>query len=438
MTAEVTTSAEGKKSEDVEAGHNEQPPKDKYRLVYIIFFFIGIGALLPWNFFITATQYFQYQLRNQSLPSNVDPLLPEYRTNLQKLFSSYLTITSMVPATLGNFLNLMIRDCLPAFPRLIGSGVIMLIIFLITTIFTKIVIDTQIFFVVTLITVAINNVASSINQGSTYGILSLLPENNVRGYLEGQAAAGIIAAVASIITIAAASTPTGVGFAYFLIGVCIIALTIVLFIYLFKNAYFKYYWNARSESTSSGSKIKSTFRNLWYAMWDVRWTGLTTVLIFACTLAIFPSVLTLLVPNNFNANSAWHTKYFLAVIVFLNFNIFDYVGRMLVMWIKWPKFEQRWLLLILAFVRLVFIPLALFCNIKSTRIPALLIHDAFPIILVMLLGLTNGYFISLAVSYAPKYATAGNEEGCGIATSTYIALGLCSGVALSYGLVALV
>uniref|UniRef100_A0A0R3TCF1 Equilibrative nucleoside transporter n=1 Tax=Rodentolepis nana TaxID=102285 RepID=A0A0R3TCF1_RODNA len=116
----------------------------------------------------------------------------------------------------------------------------------------------------------------------------------------------------------------------------------------------------------------------------------------------------------------------------LNFNIFDYVGRLL------PKFEQPGILLFLSIARFLFVPLALFCNINSDKIPTLFHHDSIPFIIVMLLGLTNGYFVSLAVSYAPKYATPGNEEGCGIATSTYIALGLVTGVAMSYGLVALV
>lgn len=50
-----------------------------------------------------------------------------------------------------------------------------------------------------------------------------------------QAVAGIIAAVANIITIAFASHPQNVGFVYFLIAVGIIAFTIVLFFLLFKN-----------------------------------------------------------------------------------------------------------------------------------------------------------------------------------------------------------
>ena len=29
-------------------------PVDKFRLVYIIFYWLGIGTLLPWNMFITV------------------------------------------------------------------------------------------------------------------------------------------------------------------------------------------------------------------------------------------------------------------------------------------------------------------------------------------------------------------------------------------------
>ncbi|KAL5106480.1 Equilibrative nucleoside transporter 3 [Taenia crassiceps] len=288
--------------------------------------------------------------------------------------------------------------------------------------------ETNVFFIITIVTVVINNI---------------LPGRNSRAFLEGQAVAGITAAVANLITIALASGPLDVGFAYFLIGVFIIALTIGLFILLFRNPYFLYYWKKkgakeRSDGTAFDAKVKEVVVNLWHAMWEVRWTGFTLLFTLTVTLAVFPSVYVLLVPNNFDENSQWHTKYFHAVTVFLCFNVFDYVGRICVGWVKWPRFEQKKLFLSMAVLRMVLIPLSMLCNINSRRIPTVFYHDSIPTILVGLLGVTNGYIISLSVNYAPRYASPGNEEGCGIATSTYLSLGLCIGVFLSYGLVALV
>ena len=35
----------------------ENAPQDKFNLVYIIFGWLGVGTLLPWNFFITVNDY---------------------------------------------------------------------------------------------------------------------------------------------------------------------------------------------------------------------------------------------------------------------------------------------------------------------------------------------------------------------------------------------
>lgn len=47
-------------------------PEDSYCLVYIIFFLMGIGSLLPWNFFITAKHYWLYKLSNNTHGSGND------------------------------------------------------------------------------------------------------------------------------------------------------------------------------------------------------------------------------------------------------------------------------------------------------------------------------------------------------------------------------
>ena len=40
------------------------PPVDRHKLVYIIFVWLGVGTLLPWNFFITQTSYWNYRYRD--------------------------------------------------------------------------------------------------------------------------------------------------------------------------------------------------------------------------------------------------------------------------------------------------------------------------------------------------------------------------------------
>ena len=47
-------SIDGKGSYDVGGG---AVPNDKFRLIYLIFGWLGIGTLLPWNMFITVSAY---------------------------------------------------------------------------------------------------------------------------------------------------------------------------------------------------------------------------------------------------------------------------------------------------------------------------------------------------------------------------------------------
>ena len=39
-------------------------PVDRNKIVYIIFVWLGIGTLLPWNFFITQNSYWNERFRD--------------------------------------------------------------------------------------------------------------------------------------------------------------------------------------------------------------------------------------------------------------------------------------------------------------------------------------------------------------------------------------
>uniref|UniRef100_A0A286XMX0 Solute carrier family 29 member 1 (Augustine blood group) n=2 Tax=Cavia porcellus TaxID=10141 RepID=A0A286XMX0_CAVPO len=49
-------------------------PQDRYKAVWLIFFMLGLGTLLPWNFFMTATMYFTTRIK---VPQNVSSATAE-------------------------------------------------------------------------------------------------------------------------------------------------------------------------------------------------------------------------------------------------------------------------------------------------------------------------------------------------------------------------
>ena len=48
-------------------------PEDRRKFVYIVFYWLGIGTLLPWNFFITVNDYWNYKLRTVENVTGIDP-----------------------------------------------------------------------------------------------------------------------------------------------------------------------------------------------------------------------------------------------------------------------------------------------------------------------------------------------------------------------------
>lgn len=67
------------------------------------FLLIGISTLMPWNIFITATDYWMYKFRDIN-ETHIDTPHPN-KTELQTFFASYLSISSNVPFLLMLIVN---------------------------------------------------------------------------------------------------------------------------------------------------------------------------------------------------------------------------------------------------------------------------------------------------------------------------------------------
>ena len=42
----------------------ESPPRDRFNAVYLVFYLLGMGTLLPWNFFISVNSFWDYKFRD--------------------------------------------------------------------------------------------------------------------------------------------------------------------------------------------------------------------------------------------------------------------------------------------------------------------------------------------------------------------------------------
>ena len=81
------------------------PPRDKCYTVYMIFFLLGMSTLLPWNFFISLNNFWDYKFRDINNTKVENNTASSDETELQKIFTSYLSIASTIPNATFVILN---------------------------------------------------------------------------------------------------------------------------------------------------------------------------------------------------------------------------------------------------------------------------------------------------------------------------------------------
>ncbi|XP_072404798.1 equilibrative nucleoside transporter 1-like [Chiloscyllium punctatum] len=87
----------------------QQEPVDRFRMVWLIFFTLGLGTLLPWNFFMTAITYFKFQLQDVNVTvdrfhlNGTEGLIQE--NYLQGKFGNMMTLCAMLPLLVFSCIN---------------------------------------------------------------------------------------------------------------------------------------------------------------------------------------------------------------------------------------------------------------------------------------------------------------------------------------------
>ena len=423
----------------LEAEEN-QNRKDNYHVVYIVFFLMGISTMLPWNFFIALNNFWNYRFRNVSINShsdmvnNVNSSHTPPHTELQKEFTSYLSIASNVPNAIVVILNAMYGHLIPVRKRIVYSTAIIIFLFSLITCLSLTDSDAwqTTFLYVILTLVVLVSAHSSILTGSVFGLAGMFPSRYMGAAMVGQAVGGIFPAMAVITILSLNIEEKNVGFSCFLVATAFLCGTLVSFMQVKHSIFFQHYAN----KVVIPNKGRKNSHNLEWAEEDhlesVRITAKRSVslqrsmikcLHYLCaifltsffTLSVFPSLAVLIKPcssvfyPNWKSNSAsskWSTIYFTPVSVFLLSSVGDSVGRISanVFKIPGPTKYSGAAVLAMSLLRATFIPLFLLCNaVPEQRSTAVVFtYDEIFIVFIALLSISNGYLGNTCMLYGPK------------------------------------
>jgi equilibrative nucleoside transporter 1/2/3 len=385
----------------------EKPIKDWFYLTYFILFLHGIGHLLPWNMFITAHEYFSERF---TCAPGTNTACYGFQDNFENFFS----LAAMVPVMITTAINIYIQSKIHFKYRMFTSIIAMFFLFIITTVFVRINTEYWVdeFFGLTLLTIILMNIFSGLFQSSTFGFAGILPQEYTAAVMSGQAYAGLFSSVARIISSVVTEDVLLSALIYFLSAVIVILLCFISLFVLLRLPFVKHYMKltsvrairARQESIIRSTVNVKAIPNIPFCaiFLSISVYAFSVFMVFTVTISLFPAVISSIKSTvKYPSASIWTGKLFDALICFLMFNVSDFVGRYLSTWFKMVG-KWKFVLLALTISRVVFIPMVMFCNAQGRSIPVLFTSDLWPILLTTCIGLSNGFFASLAMVSAPQ------------------------------------
>ncbi|KAM9792869.1 equilibrative nucleoside transporter 1-like [Neosynchiropus ocellatus] len=427
------------------------PPRDKYSAVWLIFFTLGLGTLLPWNFFMTATMYFTSRLKEPQAFNSSDSHTDETggRNLLEAKFNNVMTLCSMLPLLTCTALNSFLHARVPQKIRVLGSLLVILSVFVVTAALVKVPLEPLPFFIITMVMIVIINSFGAVLQGSLFGMAGALPASYTTPIMSGQGLAGTFAAGAMICAIASGSELQDAAFGYFLTACAVILLSVIAYLLLPKLDFYLFHQNSGPQQSvvdepqtsvnllskgldgaamnqkpqEQSVSMIGIFKKIWAVALSVCFT-------FTVTIGTFPAIAAD-TKSTLAAESSWNV-YFIPVCCFLFFNLSDWGGRSLSALCTWPGRDSR-LVPALVVARVAFVPLFMLCNVQPRfRLPVFFHHDGWFILFMLLFAFSNGYLASLCMCFGPKKVLPHEAESAGVIMAFFLTLGLALGAGLSF------
>ncbi|XP_077718640.1 equilibrative nucleoside transporter 2 isoform X5 [Canis aureus] len=375
---------------------------------------------------------------------------------------------------------LLLVSSIPEMVRILGSLLVILLLFALTAALVKVDMSPGPFFSITMASVWFINSFCAVLQGSLFGQLGTMPSTYSTLFLSGQGLAGIFAALAMLMSMASGVDAQTSALGYFITPCVGIFMSIVCYLSL-PHLEFARYYLAKKPSQAQGQELETkaellqsdekngipnspqkvaltldldaekdpelepeepqkpekpsvfiVFQKIWL-------TALCLVLVFTVTLSVFPAITAMVTSST--SPGKW-SRFFNPICCFLLFNIMDWVGRSLTSYFLWglpspgclpqPDEDSR-LLPLLVCLRVLFVPLFMLCHVpERSRLPILFPQDAYFITFMLLFAVSNGYLMSLTMCLAPRQVLPHEREVAGTLMTFFLALGLSCGAAFSF------
>eukprot|EP01038_Epipyxis_sp_PR26KG_P009376 gene9376-12633_t len=229
--------------------------KSEKMMAYTLFFFLGIGSLLPWYAFITAQTYFAERL---------------CKSVFSLSFESFFSVSYNLAQPIGLLFVIRYNNSITTTQKVLIPILINTILFFLITVAVFIQsFDPTLLFILTLCATFVSGLVGSVMNGGLFGLSGILPSKNTSALMTGQALAGFFVSLVNFTT--SASSPNHINcnerklhgsncndhykinyaaFAYFSVSTAVLAFCIIFFITLMKLNYIKNYIKLKQNKDS--------------------------------------------------------------------------------------------------------------------------------------------------------------------------------------------
>ncbi|KAJ2722469.1 hypothetical protein GGI07_003305 [Coemansia sp. Benny D115] len=419
------------------------------RMTYLLFLSMGLATLLPWNLFISASEFYRYQFAGSTH---------------QQTFQNSFSVAYMVTNFISNaYAMATVTKSDPN--KRIYAGLVANTMVYVVGVLMPFMQDYRgaVSFYIVLMQLAVTAVSSGMLTNSLLALVSHFSPSHVEGVFSGQAVGGLLATTAQLITaysvappanlVAMPSTNTGTDgspanglinrtVVYFAFATTANVLLTIAFWYVRRDPYYQQQSRMAytpSESLSSSrsdselllppsvaaalamppSSSVSVFEAFKFTFKQISSYIYVILLDFAMTLAVFPSVTASVTSTSgFKLLTEWH---------FFLYNCGDFLGRRFAPSISVTRVSS---LMAIALARVLLIPAFFACHVTFSVWYNWIESDYVFLSLVVVLGLTNGFLSTRSAIIAPSLSNQPTIAGSIVAIS--ISSGLAIGSVLSW------